>query len=101
MKNYLEMFSQNIDVEEPGLDDDAYNDVLQYDQEETEELLLAQIRRTGLPLQIRVTRNDGNCWYDAVSDQVLDILLDSNNSISIYFGRWSSLVFLTSPGTMQ
>ena len=70
MKNYLEMFSQNLDVEEPDLDDSIYNDALDYDEEMTEERLLAQIRRTGLPLRIRPTRSDGNCWYSAVSDQV-------------------------------
>ena len=77
MKNYLEMFAQNLDVPDqdvPDLDDDNYNDVLQYDEEQTQEMLLAQIRRTGLPLRIRETRNDGNCWYDAVSDQVIAIL---------------------------
>ena len=46
------------------------DNVVDVDDDEADQLL-EHIRQSGLPLRLRdPTRSDGNCWYDAVADQV-------------------------------
>ena len=47
------------------------DDVITLEEDESEDLLMKHIREMKLPLvRRRPTLSDGNCWYDALADQV-------------------------------
>ena len=65
----------------PG-DDTKVEDVVELEDDETD-LLEEAIKESGLPLIKRSeTLSDGNCWYDAVADQVNRKLSLSNRRIT-------------------
>ena len=65
----------------PG-DESKVEDVVDLEDDETD-LLEEAIKESGLPLIKRSeTLSDGNCWYDAVADQVNRKLSLSNNRIT-------------------